>query len=196
MSGFKQRSEKRVAVFFADGFEEVEAISVVDVCYRAGIPCDMVSVAPERAVTSSREVTVVCGRSICDEGFSFDEYDMLVLPGGIPGMPNLAACEPLREALLAFAEAGKDVAAICASPSILAELGILEGRLATANPHFQNVLSEHGATVLAHTRTVTDGNVITSQGMGTASDFALAIVEHYLGQQAADVVKDGLVLLD
>ena len=88
---FRQKTDKRVAVFFAEGFEEVEAISVVDILFRAGIPCDMVSITGELNVTSSREVTVVCNRSIADEGFDFDEYDMLVLPGGIPGTPNLAA---------------------------------------------------------------------------------------------------------
>lgn len=196
MSDFKQRSDKTVAVFLATGFEEVEAIAVVDVCFRAGIRCDMVSVTAEDHVTSSRNVTVVADRTIVDEGFSFDDYDMLVLPGGIPGMPNLKACEPLCQALVARAADGRDMAAICASPSILAELGILEGRTATANPHFQQVLAEKGAEVLPATRTVVDGNVITSQGMGTAVDFGLAIVEHYLGLAAADRVRQGLVLLD
>ncbi len=196
MSTFKQASDVKIAVFLAPGFEEVEAISVVDVAFRAGIRCDMVSVTDDAQVTSSRNVTVVADRRIADADFDFDAYDMLVLPGGIPGMPNLEACEPLCQALVAFNEAGKDVAAICASPSILAKLGILKGREATGNPHFQDVLAQNGATVLAHTRTVEDGNVITSQGMATACDFALAIVEHYLGQAAADKVRDGLVLLD
>ena len=100
---FRQKTDKRVAVFFAEGFEEVEAISVVDILFRAGIPCDMVSITGELNVTSSREVTVVCNRSIADEGFDFDEYDMLVLPGGIPGMPNLRDCAPLCNALVRFA---------------------------------------------------------------------------------------------
>ena len=185
---FRQKTDKRVAVFFAEGFEEVEAISVVDILFRAGIPCDMVSITGELNVTSSREVTVVCNRSIADEGFDFDEYDMLVLPGGIPGMPNLRDCAPLCNALVRFAEAGRGVAAICASPSILAELGILRGRRATANPGFQDVCAEHGTEVLPGERAVRDGNVITSQGMATATYFALEIVDYYLGKDAVDDV--------
>ena len=189
---FRQKTDKRVAVFFAEGFEEVEAISVVDILFRAGIPCDMVSITGELNVTSSREVTVVCNRSIADEGF---EYDMLVLPGGIPGMPNLRDCAPLCNALVRFAEAGRGVAAICASPSILAELGILRGRRATANPGFQDVCAEHGAEVLPGERAVRDGNVITSQGMATATYFALEIVNYYLGKDAVDDVCEGIVLM-
>lgn len=192
---FKQKTDKRVAVFFAPGFEEVEAIAVVDICHRAGIPCDMVSVTGEKSVTSSREVTVVCGRSIEDEDFDFDAYDMLVLPGGIPGMPNLRACAPLCHALVRFAEAGRGVAAICASPSILAELGILRGRRCTANPGFQDVCAEHGGEVLPGERAVRDGNVITSQGMATATWFALEIVRYYLGEAAVEDVAEGIVLI-
>lgn len=196
MTTFKQKSDVRLAVFLATGFEEIEAISVVDVAFRAGIVCDMVSITAERQVTSSRNVTVVADKCITDVDFDFDAYDMLVLPGGIPGMPNLEACQPLCDALVDFNARGKGVAAICASPSILAKLGILNGRAATGNPHFQDVLAQNGATVLANTRTVTDGNVITSQGMATACDFGLAIVSHFLGQVAADKVKEGIVLLD
>lgn len=193
---FKQLTDKRVAVFFADGFEEVEAIAVVDLLFRAGIPCDMVSVSDNLAVTSSREVTVVADRTVADEGFDFDEYDMLVLPGGIPGMPNLKACEPLCDALVKHAAEGRGVAAICASPSILAELGILEGKRATANPHFQDVLVEHGALLEAGEKAVTDGNVITSQGMATATWFGLEIVKRYVPAEVVERVKEGIVLMD
>ena len=144
---FKQLTDKRVAVFFAAGFEEVEAIAVVDLLFRAGIPCDMVSITEYLQVASSRDVTVVCDRSITEDDFDFDAYDMLVLPGGIPGMPNLRACEPLCDALVKHAADGRGVAAICASPSILAELGLLDGRAATSYPSFQQVLADHGARV-------------------------------------------------
>ena len=117
---FKQLTDKRVAVFFAAGFEEVEAIAVVDLLFRAGIPCDMVSIAEDLQVASSRDVTVVCDRSIFEDDFDFDAYDMLVLPGGIPGTPNLAANKTVTETCKAFAAAGKKVAAICAAPNVLA----------------------------------------------------------------------------
>lgn len=197
---FKQATERRVAVFVAAGLEEIEGLTVVDVLFRAGVPCDTVSLVPERQVTSSHEVTIVCDRSICDEGFSFDDYDMLVLPGGIPGTPNLRACEPLCAALVAHAEAGRALAAICAAPSILAELGLLVGRRATANPGFQHVLAGHGAELVADAPVVADegadgrGAVITSQGAGTAMAFGLEIVRHFLGDEAVARVAEGVVL--
>lgn len=191
---FKQASEKRVAVFVAPGLEEIEGLTVVDLLFRAGIPCDTVAITPERTVTSSHEVTIVCKCSLFDEGFSFDDYDMLVLPGGIPGTPNLRACAPLCEELAARAAAGRPLAAICAAPSILAELGLLEGRRATSNPGFQHVLAEHGAVLLADEPVVVDANLITSQGAGTAMLFALEIVRHYLGDEAVGRVREGVVL--
>lgn len=191
---FKQASDARVAVFVAPGLEEIEGLTVVDLLFRAGVSCDTVAITPERTVTSSHEVTIVCDRSIADAGFSFDDYDMLVLPGGIPGTPNLRACEPLCEAVCAFAAAGKPVAAICAAPSILAELGLLAGRRATSNPGFQHVLAEHGAELLADEPVVVDGNLITSQGAGTAMLFGLEIVRHFLGDEAVERVRAGVVL--
>ncbi len=191
---FRQATERRVAVFVAPGLEEIEGLTVVDVLYRAGVPCDTVSVTDGREVTSSHEVTIVCDRSIADEGFSFDDYDMLVLPGGIPGTPNLRACEPLCSALVEFSRSGRALAAICAAPSVLAELGLLEGRRATANPGFQHVLAERGALLVPDEPVVADGGVITSQGAGTAMLFGLEIVRHFLGDEAVERVRDGVVM--
>ncbi|MCR8907341.1 DJ-1/PfpI family protein [Thermophilibacter sp. ET337] len=191
---FKQATDRRVAVLIAPGLEEIEGLTVVDLLFRAGIPCDTVAITPERTVTSSHEVTIVCKRSIDDDGFAFDDYDMLVLPGGIPGTPNLRACEPLCAEVVARAEAGRPLAAICAAPSIFAELGLLKGRRATSNPGFQHVLAEQGAELLADEPVVVDGNLITSQGAGTAMPFALEIVRHYLGDEAVERVRAGVVL--
>ena len=191
---FRQATERRVAVFVAPGLEEIEGLTVVDVLYRAGVPCDTVSVTSGREVTSSHEVTIVCDRSIADEGFSFDDYDMLVLPGGIPGTPNLRACEPLCSALVEFSRSGRALAAICAAPSVLAELGLLEGRRATANPGFQHVLAERGALLVSDEPVVVDGGVITSQGAGTAMLFGLEIARHFLGDEAVERVRDGVVM--
>lgn len=192
---FNQATDGRVAVFVAEGLEEIEGLTVVDLLYRAGVPCDTVAIGTSREVTSSHEVTIVCNRTIHDEGFSFDEYAMLVLPGGIPGTPNLRACEPLCDALRAFAASGRPIAAICAAPSILAELGLLEGRRATSNPGFQHVLAECGATLVAGEPVVVDGGFITSQGAGTAMRFGLEIVRYFLGDEAADRVREGVVLM-
>jgi 4-methyl-5(b-hydroxyethyl)-thiazole monophosphate biosynthesis len=118
---------------------------------------------------------------------------MLVLPGGLPGTPNLHACEPLMEAVRAFAAAGRPVSAICAAPSILAEEGLLEGRRATSNPGFQHVLAEKGADLVADEPVVVDGNFTTSQGMGTAIDFALEIVRRYKGDDEVERLKGAVV---
>ena len=186
---FRQKTDKRVAVFFAEGFEEVEAISVVAVPFRAGIPCDMVSITGELNVTSSREVTVVCNRSIADEGFEFDEYDMLVLPGGIPGTPNLAANKTVTDTCAAFAKAGKKVAAICAAPSILASLGLLEGKNTTAHAGFQDQLA---GAVVHDEEVVVDGNITTSYGLGGAIPFALELVRQLAGPTEADRIQNAI----
>lgn len=192
MGAFKAATDKRVAVFFADGLEECEALILVDLLYRAGVPCDKVSVTGNLAVTSSHEVVLVCDRAIDDEDFSFDAYDMLVLPGGMPGTKNLAACEPLCAAVSDFAASGREVAAICAAPSILADLGLLEGKTATSNPGFHQVLVEKGA-VLSHAPVARDGNITTSQGLGTAIELGLELVRIILGDEAVESVKEKIV---
>ena len=108
-----------VALFLAPGCEEIEALTVVDILFRAGIACDTISVAEGREVTSSHKVTVIADKHI-DEA-DLDAYDMLVLPGGIPGPPNLHANDRLMAAVHAFAEAGRPLSAICAAPSIFAD---------------------------------------------------------------------------
>lgn len=189
---FKPTTDKYVAIFLADGMEEIEALTVVDLLYRAGIPHETVSITDDSAVTSSHNVTVKCDRAIDDTHFQFDDYDMIVLPGGMPGTTNLGACELLTDQVVQFARNGKQVAAICAAPTILAKLGLLEGKKATCFPDLQNVLAENGATVLQD-QVVIDGNIITSKGMGTAIAFGLAIVAHYLGQDVADDLAKKIV---
>ena len=188
----RQASGYRVAAFFAEGFEECEGLVVSDLLFRAGIPCDKVSIAPERSVVSSHGVSVGCDRSIFDEAFDFSSYDLLFLPGGMPGTRNLRACEPLCRALVEHAGRGGDVAAICAAPSVLAALGLLEGRRATGNPGFQEVLVEHGAQLLQDA-VVEDGNLVTSKGLGTALELGLVLVRRILGEEAREKVKTGIV---
>lgn len=188
-----EKSQDRAAVFFADGLEEVEGLAVVDVLFRASIAVDMISISGNRQVESSHKVKLICNRDIYDKDFSFDDYSLLVLPGGIPGTPNLRNCQPLCDALVKHFEAGKRVAAICAAPSILAELGMLKGRHATANPNFQHVLIEHGAELESSLAVVVDGNVTTSQGMGTAVRFGLSLVEQIAGADVAAQVRTSIV---
>lgn len=180
-------TSRKVAVFLADGCEEIEALTVVDLLTRSGIPRTMVSINPTREVTSSHGVTITADTTV--DQLPFDEYDMLVLPGGIPGTPNLEACSPLCDALKRFAASGKQIAAICAAPSILAHLGLLKDVKATCNPSFEDDLEQHGARLTWQPVTVCR-NFITSQAMGTAIPFGLAIVTHYLGDRTATELRD------
>ena len=183
-------TDSAVAVLIAPGLEEVEALAPVDILYRAGIRADLVSVTDSLTVSSSHQIVLTCDRLLSEVDLA--DYALVFLPGGIPGTPNLKAVEPLMAAVTERVRAGRPVAAICAAPSILAELGLLEGRQATSNPGFVGVLAEHGAQV-SQAAVVTDGPVITSRGMGTAIDFGLEIVRHYLGEEAVDDVKAKIV---
>ena len=178
-------SEHRVALFLADGCETIEALTVADILFRAGIPCTKVSITHTPVIVTSHQVTVTADTTI--EHLDFDSFDMLVLPGGIPGTPNLKASSALMDNVLRFHREGKMIAAICAAPSIFAELGLLKGVRSTCNPDFEHVLTDNGAD-LVRENAVTTGNIITSRGMGTAIPFALAIVEHYLGKENADAL--------
>ena len=184
------KTDKKAAIFMADGCEEIEALTVVDILYRAGIPLTKVSISDSLSVTSSHEVTFLTDTTV--SLLDFDEYDMLILPGGIPGTPNLRACSPLMEQVKAFCEKGRQVAAICAAPSILAELGLLSGARATCNPSKDEVLKENGA-LLCKDKVVVSDNIITIRGMGTAIPFGLAIVAHYLGEDKARALGENII---
>ena len=176
-------SDRKVALFLANGCETIEALPVADVLFRAGIPCTRVSVSSTPVVDTSHNVTVIADTTV--DHLNWDEYDMLVLPGGIPGTPNLRACASLMKQVVRFHREGKMIAAICAAPSIFADLGLLKGVRAACNPSVEQILIDNGAE-LVRENAVTTGNIITSRAMGTAIPFALAIVEHYKGREAAD----------
>ncbi len=178
----------RLAVFFAEGYEEIEALTVVDICRRCGLTTDMVSVTGEKKVTGSHGICVEMDTLITDIDFS--DYDCLVLPGGMPGTKNLEACAELMAQLDAFHQAGKYVAAICAAPSVLGHRGILEGRSACCYPGFESHLT--GANVTEHMVEMSD-HVITSRGMGTAIPFALAIASVFVGEEAATEMAKGII---
>ncbi len=183
-------SLNKVALFLADGCETIEALTVADILYRAGIPCTRVSITDTPVVVSSHKVTMIADTTVSH--LNFDDYDMLVLPGGIPGTPNLKACEPLMAQVKRFYSEGRMIAAICAAPSIFAELGLLKGVRAACNPSFEDVLIRNGAD-LVRENAVVSGNIITSRAMGTAIPFALAIVEHYKGKEAAEALGKNIL---
>lgn len=163
---------KRIAVFFAEGYEEIEALTVVDMCRRAGILTDMVSVTDTRQVVGTHNIPVIMDKLLSE--VDFEQLDMLVLPGGMPGTTNLEKVPALMEQVKAFAQTGKYIAAICAAPSIFGHLGLLEGKTACCYPGFEEDLA--GANV-TYNACECDGNIITSRGMGCAIDFSLKIIE-------------------
>ncbi|MBE5881586.1 MAG: DJ-1/PfpI family protein [Lachnospiraceae bacterium] len=178
----------KICVFLAEGMEEIEALTVVDLCRRAGIELSTVSITDSRMVTSSHGITVQADEVLSD--INFDEVDMIVLPGGMPGTLNLEACQLLMEQVEAFDKQGKYLAAICAAPSIFGHKGMLEGRSACCYPSFETEL--RGAQVSRNPVEVS-GHIITSRGMGTAIDFALSIVARMKGQSCADEIKKAII---
>lgn len=170
----------QIAIFFAEGYEEIEALAVVDVCRRCGLTIDMVSITEEKYVAGSHNINVEMDKTYSQ--VNFEEYDMIVLPGGLKGTQGLEACEPLMKQVDAFYAEGKYIAAICAAPSIFGHRGILKGRSACSYPEFESHLE--GAKVTMGPVEISD-NVITSRGMGTAIDFGLAISSVFVGKEKA-----------
>ncbi|MCR5657366.1 MAG: DJ-1/PfpI family protein [Butyrivibrio sp.] len=177
-----------IALFLADGFEEIEALTVVDLCRRAGLNIDMVAVNRKDTVTGSHGIEVKADKLISE--VEFDKVDMLVLPGGMPGTTNLESTEPLMEQVRAFNAAGKYISAICAAPGVFGRAGILQGKKACVFPGLEGELK--GADVQMSETTV-DGHILTSRGMGTAIPFGLAIVERFCGKEAATELGNKIV---
>lgn len=177
-------SRKKVALFLVDGFEELEAIAPVDILRRSGIEVDTVSITETYNVISSRKITILSDKLIKD--INFDEYEMLILPGG-PGTDNYYSSDVLLERLKEFSVI-KKVAAICAAPSILSSLGILKGKKAVSFPEYEEKIIKDGA-VLTLKNVVTDGNIITSRGAGTSIDFALELIKVLSGEAKSEELK-------
>ena len=180
---------KESFVFMADGFEEVEALTCVDVLRRAGMPVTTVSINEDPMVTGAHGVMVVADSVFGDDNYADAEW--LVLPGGMPGATNLASHEALCRELVAQDERGGKVAAICASPAIvLAPLGLLDGRDAVCYPGMEAAVGNArwgGAPVAIA------GNVVTGNGPAAAARFALTLVAQSLGQEQADQVAAGML---
>lgn len=176
-----------VLVFLAQGFEEIEAISCIDILRRAQIEVKTVSIEATKSVYGAHQIPLVAD-------LMFDEIPLdaqaLILPGGMPGTLHLKAHQGLCTLLLSFAhQEDKTLAAICAAPSILGELGILKHKKATCYPGFENSLLE---AKVSRRSVVRDGNIITANGPGHAMDFALKLVEHLAGKDKADEIEAGL----
>lgn len=179
---------KKIGIFVANGCEEVEVLTVVDILRRGNVDITMISITEVAEVTSSRQVTF--RTDTVKSAVTFGKLDGIILPGGMPGTLNLKADETVQQVIRDFAREGKLVAAICAAPHVLGEAGLLKGKKATCHPGFEEQLI--GAAFLEEP-VVTDENIITSRGMGTAIPFGLEILRYLKGQEAVEKVCTGLV---
>jgi len=180
----------RVLLPLAEGFEEIEAVTVVDLLRRAGIEVRTASLDGPR-VTGSHGITVLADAAL-DAAMS-DDYDMIVLPGGMPGAEHLKNDARVISLLRRFAAEGRYTAAICAAPSVLARAGLLAERAATSFPGFLSADSAPGIR-LRDDAVVVDGKVVTSRGAGTAMEFGLALIALLEGDAAAQRVRERLQL--
>ena len=179
---------KRTVMLFAEGFETVEALVVVDILRRGGVEVTMTSITEEEFVRSSQGVNVEMD-AVLGEVDVLD-YDAIILPGGMPGTLHLGESEAVKKALLAMNDAGKIISAICAAPGVLGKYGLLEGKKACSYPDHEKNLT--GATVMREP-VVTDGNVITSRGLGTALEFGLRLLEVLESTEKADQIRNAIV---
>lgn len=176
----------KVMVPLAEGFEEIEAMAVIDILRRAGLDVETVGVVGS-VIQSAHGVRVMTDKRLPQVNSL--EYEAIILPGGSPGYINLGRSSQLMEILRDFHERNKIIAAICGAPTLLAKQGILDDKRATIYPGLERQLSYPRPN-----RVVVDGNIITSQGPGTAMEFALAIVKKLVGDQAAEKLKRELVM--
>lgn len=178
-----------IYVYLAEGFEEVEALTAVDVMRRAGIEVQTVSITGENIVRGTHDIKVEA--DILYEEADHAKCEMIVLPGGLPGADYLNEHEDLAKQIVNFAkDDSKKVAAICAAPQVFGTCGILEGKKATIYPSMENCLK--GGQATGENVTV-DGNIITGMGPALAMEFALKLVEELKGKDAAEKVADGLL---
>ncbi len=181
---------KTVLVPIADGTEELEAVAIIDVLRRAEAEVTIASVTGSRRITASRGM-VLLADALLEDCLDRD-YNLIVLPGGIPGADHLRDSADLVALLKRQVESGRLYGAICASPAVVLEHhGLLNGRRATAHPYIAAELTNQES---ADQSVVVDGNCVTSQGAGTAVDFALALVEQLFGKEKQIEVANGLAL--
>lgn len=174
-------------IFLAEGFETVEALGVVDMLRRAGIEICTVSMNDTKEVMTSHKIPVIADTLFTDN--DYDSAEMLILPGGMPGTKNLRANERLCQILSKHNDKGGKLAAVCAAPSILGELGFLENKRACCFPGFEDKLL--GAKV-SKREVEADENCITSRGMGTVIPFAGKIIETLADKETADRILNAI----
>ncbi len=179
---------KKAIIVFADGFEEVEALCVVDLLRRAEIDVSMMSLNGDREVTGAHGITLVMDDTFAEA--SSENTDAVILPGGMPGADNLKESEKLKSYLLQMHKKQKIIGAICAAPIVLNNAGILHDKNVTSYPSFENEFTE---SKYLSDAVVEDGNIITSRGIGTALDFALVLIKKLVSPEKANSIKSAII---
>lgn len=174
-------------MFLADGFEEVEALAPLDLMRRAGLTVTTVGVGGKE-ITGAHKITV--SADITEAEFDGSDAAMIFLPGGMPGTLNLAGCDTVINAIKDAERRDIYIAAICAAPSILGDMGLLAGKEAICYPGFEDRLK---GAMISKSRVVCDGKIITAAGMGVAIDLGLKIVSLFCGEEKASSLKKSVV---
>jgi 4-methyl-5(b-hydroxyethyl)-thiazole monophosphate biosynthesis len=178
--------KKNILVPIASGIEELECVTIIDVLRRACLDVRVCSIE-EREITGAHGIKIVADSLFLDE--DFQNYDALILPGGSEGAERFYECSSLVQELGNFVKTGRLVGAICASPAlVLARAGLLDNVKATCYPAYQAKIPRY-----AREKVVVDGNIVTSEGPGTALDFSLKLVEILAGPKTRDEVKAALL---
>ncbi|MBO4934782.1 MAG: DJ-1/PfpI family protein [Clostridia bacterium] len=175
-----------VYLFLADGFEEIEALGCVDILRRAGVDVKTVGVTG-KTVAGAHGINVEADMRVTECG---RDAEMVILPGGSVGTDNLASSDDVARIVTDAAERNAYVAAICAAPTVLGKLGLLEGRRAVCYPGLEGRLT---GAAKSSDRVCVDGNYITSRGPGTTAEFSLTIVELLKGRKTADAIREGML---
>jgi 4-methyl-5(b-hydroxyethyl)-thiazole monophosphate biosynthesis len=195
-------SEKvNVLLLLAEGFEEVESITPITFLRRAGIEVTTVSISGNLIVKGARGVQITADTTLAEitglPKSTGNDWDAVIIPGGLHGATNLAACEKTGVLLKEMNAAGKLICAICASPAVvLTPLGILSGKKFTCYPGFQDKIEKDTLNngLWLEDRVVIDGNIITSSAAGTAGEFSIAIIKKLLGEEAAKKTAESVLL--
>lgn len=180
---------KKVAIHFATGFEEIEGLAVVDVLRRAGVDVNMVSMTDRRMVSGAHDITILADTVF--EEVDYEDVNMIILPGGMPGATHLDAHEGLKSMIKKFDEEGKQISAICAAPLVLGNLGLLEGKNVVCYPGFEKYLK--GASI-QNEKVVEDGRIVTAKGPGAAIEFGLKLVEKLMGKEKSEEIRKEMIV--
>jgi len=179
-----------VYLLLGEGFEEIEAVAPLDILRRADIEVSTVSLTDDLLVRGGHEIVVQADVTLAD--VDFDALDMLVLPGGLGGVESIAGSEAAMDLILHVWKAEKKLAAICAAPSLLAKLGVLNGLAVVCHPGVHDMVMEAGGILQAELSTVSDGNVTTGKAAGASIDFGLDLVAVLRDRETADELRSAM----